>query len=345
MSTRRATRDDVARLAGTSTAVVSYVLNDGPRNVSTERRKRVLAAVAQLGYHPNAMARSLAATQTKTLGMIVPNISNAYFAELALAVEEAATARGLLLFLGNSNEDVVREKAYVSSFIEQRVDGIVMIGVALSPAFETAMEAGIPVVIVDRDIRSTRAATVSIDHRAAARAATEHLLEHGHVRIGCLAGPEDQPVAQERFAGWFEALASAGVDATEQLVVRSKFAIDAAEEAVAALGARVVPARSTAVVASSDEQARGLLLAMVATAVRLPEDVAIVSIDGTREGLYTVPSLTSVQQPFAALADAALDALEADNGGGEHSTVPFGFKTGASCGCLPGRSSSSYGRN
>jgi LacI family transcriptional regulator len=335
----------VARLAKTSTAVVSYVLNDGPRNVSAERRKRVLDAVAQLGYHPNAMARSLAATQTRTLGMIVPNISNAYFAELALAVEEEATARGLLLFLGNSNEDIHREEAYVSSFIEQRVDGIVMIGVALSSAFETAMDAGIPVVIVDRDIRSTRAATVSIDHRAAARAATEHLLEHGHSRIGCVAGPEGQPVAQERFAGWREALESRGIDPAVQLVIRSEFAIDAAEEAVAALGARVVPARATAMVASSDEQARGLLLALVAAAVRLPEDVAIVSIDGTREGLYTVPSLTSVQQPFAALANAALEALVEGDAGEGHSTVPFGFKTGASCGCLPARSSSSYGRN
>jgi LacI family transcriptional regulator len=344
MSGRRATRDDVARLAGTSTAVVSYVLNDGPRNVSPERRARVLDAMERLDYHPNAMARSLAATQTRTLGMIVPNISNAYFSELALAVEEAATARGLLLFLGNSNEQVAREEDYVSSFLEQRVGGIVMVGVALSSAYERAIEAGIPVVIVDRDIRATQAATVSIDHRAAARAATEHLLGHGHTRIGCFSGPADQPVAQERFLGWRDAMTAAGLVPHDQLVIRSEFAISDAEEAVARVGARVVPARSTAMFASSDEQARGLMLAIAATGARLPEDVALVSIDGTREGLYTMPSLTSVQQPFIGLASAALGALlDADNDVG-HTTVPFGFRTGASCGCLPGRSSSSYGR-
>ncbi|SDY48426.1 LacI family DNA-binding transcriptional regulator [Herbiconiux ginsengi] len=345
MSGRRATRDDVARLAGTSTAVVSYVLNDGPRNVSAERRARVLDAVARLEYHPNAMARSLAATHTKTLGMIVPNISNAYFSELALAVEEAATTRGLLLFLGNSNEDVGREEAYVSSFLEQRVDGIVMIGVALSAAYEKATKAGIPVVIVDRNIPASKASTVSIDHRAASRAATEHLLGHGHTRIGCLAGPSDQPVAQDRFLGWQDALVSAGIEPSEQLVVRSEFSIGSAEEAIAAVGARVVPARSTAMIACSDEQARGLLLAIAAAGVRLPEDTALVSIDGTREGLYTMPSLTSVQQPFAGLATAALETLLDDDGGTGHTSVPFGFRTGASCGCLPGRSSSSYGRN
>lgn len=342
MTRQRATRDDVARLAGTSTAVVSYVLNDGPRNVSAERRARVLDAVAALDYHPNAMARSLAATRTRTLGMILPNISNSYFSELALAVEEVATARGLMLFLGNSNERVGREEAYVTSFLEQRVDGIVMIGVALSAAHERAVEAGVPVVIVDRDIESSHAATVSIDHRAAARAATEHLLEHGHVRIGCLVGPELQPVAQERFMGWRDALLGAGIEPRDQLVIRSEYSIPSAEEAVGALGSRLVPARASAMFTSSDEQARGLLLALAAAGIRMPDDVALVSIDGTKEGLYTMPSLTSVQQPFAGLAAAALDALLQDDVG--HTTVPFGFRTGASCGCLPGRASSSYGR-
>src|SRR5690606_8739305 len=135
---------------------------------SDERRARVLAAMEALDYHPNAIARSLAATETKTIGMIVPNISNAYFAELALAVEEAALVRDRLLFLGNSNELAEREAAYISSFLERRVDGIVIIGVALSSSISRAASSGVPVVVVDRELEGSTSATVSIDHRGAA---------------------------------------------------------------------------------------------------------------------------------------------------------------------------------
>ncbi|MFC4946342.1 LacI family DNA-binding transcriptional regulator [Pseudonocardia sp. GCM10023141] len=150
MSDRRPTRDDVARLAETSTAVVGYVINGGPRNVSPERRERVLAAMAALDYRPNAIARSLAATESRTIGMIVPDVSNAYFAELALAVEAAALPRDRLLFLGNSAGQQERETAYVRTFLERRVDGIVAIGAVGESTLAGAHAAGTRVVIVDR---------------------------------------------------------------------------------------------------------------------------------------------------------------------------------------------------
>lgn len=329
---RRTTRDDVARLAKTSTAVVSYVINDGPRNVSDERRARVLAAMEALDYHPNAIARSLAATETKTIGMIVPNISNAYFAELALAVEEAALVRDRLLFLGNSNELAEREAAYISSFLERRVDGIVIIGVALSSSISRAASSGVPVVVVDRELEGSTSATVSIDHRGAAFVATTHLLEHGHRSIACLTGPKDQLVAEDRRRGWADALVAAGLDPREQAQLRTPFSIEGGSAAFQDLAA--IAERPSAIFVASDDQARGLIAAASRNSVSVPADLAVVSIDGVREGEFSTPALTTVRQPYSRLAEIAIDrVLAAPGSTGGHVVVDGELVVRQSCGC------------
>lgn len=328
MSARRTTRDDVARLAKTSTAVVSYVVNDGPRNVSPELRARVVAAMDSLGYYPNAIARSLAATESRTLGMIVPNINNSYFAELALAVEEAALGRDRLLFLGNSNETEEREQEYIRTFIEQRVDGIIIIGVALQSSIERAALSGVPVVVVDRALAQSDARTVSIDHREAAFSATQHLLEHGHREIACLTGPENQLVAEDRRQGWADALRAAGIDPDAQLVLRSPFSLEGG--AAAFDGLDLVP---RAIFAASDEQARGVIASAARRSISVPSDLALVSVDGTREGEFSNPALTTVRQPYSALADAAVAAVLGITGPDTHVVVPTELCIRQSCGC------------
>jgi LacI family transcriptional regulator len=327
------TRDDVAALAQTSSAVVSYVINNGPRNVSPERRERVLNAMAALNYYPNAHARSLAATETRTLGMIVPNISNAYFAEFALAVEDAAIARDRLMFLGNSNEDAQREQEYISSFLEQHVDGIIFIGVALRSSIGRIIQSGMSVVVVDRAIEGSDSTTISIDHRQAARDATRHLVEHGHRLIACLTGPADQAVAEDRRQGWADALTGAGIDPGRQILLRSPFSIRggiSAFEQITASGCE----HPTAIFTASDEQARGVIVAAARRGVVIPRDLAIVSVDGTRESEFSNPALTTVQQPYRRLAAAAVESVLAPEG-----TMPRHIEMEAtlvvrqSCGC------------
>ncbi|MGP3534110.1 LacI family DNA-binding transcriptional regulator [Microbacterium sp. RD1] len=330
---RRATRDDVARLAGTSTAVVSYVINDGPRNVSDEKRSKVLAAMEQLQYYPNALARSLAATSTRTIGMIVPNISNAYFSELALEVEEVARRSGRIVFLGNSNESAALETTYVDAFIEQRVGGILLVGVAQSTALARAAGAGIPVVVVDRALSADADApgwsTVSIDHRAAAQTAVVHLLEHGHREIGCLNGPADQAVAQDRRRGWEDALRQAGIDPSAQMQLSQPFSLEGGRAAAAAVAD--ASHRPTALFVASDEQARGFISHAGERGIRVPDDLSIVSVDGTREGAYANPPLTTVQQPYRHLAEAALSSLRLTDA---HNTfIETRLVTRRSCGC------------
>ena len=328
MTGRRTTRDDVARLAKTSTAVVSYVVNDGPRNVSPELRARVIAAMDSLGYYPNAIARSLAATESRTLGMIVPNINNSYFAELALAVEEAALGRDRLLFLGNSNETEEREQAYIRTFIEQCVDGIIIIGVALQSSIERATLSGVPVVVVDRAIAASEARTVSIDHRAAAFRATTHLIEHGHREVACLTGPENQLVAEDRRQGWADALLAAGLDPASQRVLRSPYSL---EGGAAALDAE--PSLPRALFVASDEQARGVIAAASRRSVSVPGDLALVSVDGTREGEFSNPALTTERQPYSALAEAAVTSVLGISGPDAHVVVDTELCIRQSCGC------------
>jgi len=332
-SARRATRDDVARLAKTSTAVVSYVINNGPRHVSDERRQRVLTAMAALNYYPNALAQNLGASQTSTFGMIVPNISNAYFSELALAVEDESIGHGRLLFLGNSNEDSDREAAYLDSFIRQRVDGIVVIGVAQTVTIERAHRAGIAVVVVDRDLAQEDAVTVSIDHHDAARTATRHLVEHGHRVIACVTGPEDQVVASERLRGWADALLEAGIDPAEQAVARTPFSLAGGREAFALVHDRLGKDGATAMFVGSDDQARGVLAAAHDAGLSVPGTVALVSVDGTREGAQGSPSLTAIQQPYREIAHTAVAALLNPEGLAGHVYVEFFLRIGNSCGC------------
>ena len=333
MTRRSVTRDDVAALAKTSSAVVSYVVNNGPRQVSAERRDRVLKAMSTLNYYPNAHARSLAATETRTLGMIVPNISNAYFAEFALAVEDAAVARDRLVFLGNSNESPEREEAYISSFLEQHVDGIIFIGVALKASIGRIIQSGMSVVVVDRAIEGSETTSISIDHRAAAFTATTHLLEHGHRAIACLTGPVDQAVAEDRRHGWADALRGAGLDPDQQVQLRSPYSIPDGIEAFNRLASAegIAP---TAMFIASDEQARGVIAAAARRSVVVPDDLAIVSVDGTRESQFSNPALTTVRQPYIRLAEAAVENVLLPAGSPPtHVLMGADLVVRQSCGC------------
>jgi LacI family transcriptional regulator len=303
------TRNDVARLAGTSPAVVSYVLNDGPRPVSAATRERVLAAVAELGYRPNRVARALRAKRTRALGLIAPDASNPFFAALARAIEDAAYADGYTLLVGNSADDPEREATYVRTFADHQVDGMAWVHASHSTeSIELLRSAGTPVVLVDRALSGTEADSIVVDNESGARVGTRHLIEHGHARIGCLAGPPELAVAVERHRGWEAALHEAGLEAEVQFTVRSEFDRAGGYHA-AALLLQSQRRRPTAIFASTDAQAIGALRAAAEAGLRIPDDLAIVSFDGTPEAAFTLPGLTTVEQPVAELGRRAVHLL------------------------------------
>ncbi len=325
-------RNDVARHAGVSTAVVSYVMNGGPRAVSPETRARVEAAVQELGYRPNALARALKLQRTGVLGIVVPDSSNPYFAELARAVEEAAYEKGMTLLLGNSAEDNAREMTYVSTFLNARVDGMLMISSSNSPEIVRLLEeSALPVVYVDRAPAGDQHSAIEVDNRSGGREAVAHLLEHGHRRLAMVSGPS--PQAEQRRLGALEAI-TARPDAELTIVDDVPFTRRAGHAAALKLLARAD--RPTAIFSVTDRQAIGVLRAAADLGLRVPDDVAVVSFDGIPEAAYTTPGLSTIGQPFAQIAGESVSLLLAllDSAKPPRRTVlPVSLIRRGSCGC------------
>ncbi|TDE15106.1 LacI family DNA-binding transcriptional regulator [Jiangella asiatica] len=331
------TRRDVARLAGTSPAVVSYVLNDGPRGVAPATRERVLHAVDQLGYRPNRIASSLRTNRTMTLGLVVPDNTNPYFAELARAIEDVAFAEGYTLLLGNATDRAERENAYIQAFLDRRVDGILLIPShdSVAAAAELA-RTGTPWVLMDRllDLDGVPAVVLS-DNRQGGRLATEHLIGHGRRRIACISGPRDVRNTSERVMGWRDALAATPLDPDAAPLREVPFDRFAGYRA-----ARDILTRHDeidAIFVASDEQALGVMRALGELGRTCPRDIALVSFDGVAASLLTTPTLSTIRQPVAALARHAVARIltqrEEEPAPVETIVLPVELVARGSCGC------------
>jgi LacI family transcriptional regulator len=332
---RRVTRDDVARRAGTSAAVVSYVVNNGPRGVAAATRQRVEDAMAELGYRPNLIARALAANQTNTIGLIVPDISNAWFSLLAHRVEESACARGLVLLLGSSRHSAEREVQQLRTLSNLRVDGAIL---AQSPLVDPdlgGLRLDVPLVYMNRSAPADSPhPSVLVDDVGGARLAVRHLLGHGHTEIACLTGPADAGPLADRAAGWRQELRSAGLDPSDDLLLRSGFGhLDAYDFALRWIGQTH---RAAALFCASDELAVGVLRAAAQVGARIPDDLAVVGFDDIIEARTSHPGLTTVHQPVDELATTAVDTLIKLRDTGEPQsdrTLAVELVIRGSCGC------------
>lgn len=341
-------RADVARLAGTSPAVVSYVLNGGPRKVAPGTRDRVLAAVEQLGYRPNGIARSLRMNRTMSLGLVIPDNANPFFAELARAVEDAAFAHGYTLLIGNAAEDEARQASYVRTFLERQVDGLFLVP-AHGPltCLPELQRARTPWVVLDRHVPGVAdLPEVRVDNRAGAREATAHLLGHRRERIACIAGPADVTSATDRVAGWRDALAAAGRgpamvpaaggSARREALWQVPFGQRAGYRAARRM---LAEADLDAVFVASDEQALGVMRALTELGRRCPDDVALVSFDGIPAAAYATPALSTMAQPFGELGRVGMARLierieQPDAPAGPAvSVLPVTLRARGSCGC------------
>lgn len=329
-----ATARDVAELAGTSTAVVSYVFNDGPRNVAPDTREKVLRAAAKLNYHPNALARALSFGRTKSIGLIVPDIANRFFGELARALEESAAAKGNLLLIGDSGLNSDRERSHVAAFVQRRVDSVVLVSLADDPDVAPFAEAGIPVVALHPLAAREGVSTISIDYRAASYAATDHLIQHGYQSIAMFNGPSDSAGSRQHREG-FELAVASRLDVTSVIYNTQ---ISRAHAAQVALEVLVAPARRPrAVYCSTDEQAYGVLFACHRLGLNVPGEVAVTGFDGTEHSAYSYPPLTTIRQPISAIADRVVDLLTGDSSVFPvYEIAPFELIVRESCGLHAG---------
>lgn len=326
-------RSDVARAAGVSPALVSYVLNNGPRPVSADARRRIEQAIADLGYRPNKIAQALRGTRTHSIAMLMPDHLNPHFAELAQAMEDAALRSGCVLIIGTAANDVEREENYLRSFLDRQVDGVVLISAAPRPHVDELDRAGIPLVLLDRAAPDTAHSSVVTDNHAAATMGVDHLLQHGRTCLRFLSGPAELEPVRVRDQGWRDATG----DHHDERIWRTPFsrtdAYEAVREALATTGVDF-----DGLFTASDAQAIGALRALREAGVKVPEDVAVVALDGSEAGLFTNPTLTAVVQDVHELATNAVEILIAHadaNPAPVHLTLQPSLRRMQSCGCRP----------
>jgi LacI family transcriptional regulator len=293
-----ATVKEVAARAEVSVGTVSNVLS-GAARVSRARRERVLAAIRELGYQPNHIARSLKLRQTMTLGMIVSDITNPFFSQLVRGAEEAALEANYLLLTFNTDDRVDREKQVLAVLRARRVDGILLV-VAPAPNSDYAhvnetIEMRTPVVCLDRVPPGIKVDSVTVDNVAAARRCVQHLLERGHRRIGIITGSPLLETARQRLQGYRKALAEAGIPFDAGLVRQGDFRARSGYQ----LGRELLAStrRPTAVFVSNGLMAIGVLKAVEELGLQCPRDVAIATFDDMPWAEGFRPHLTTVAQP------------------------------------------------
>jgi len=304
---------DVASLAGVSIKTVSRVLNNEP-HVQESVQKRVRAAVDELGYIPSRSARSLRGNKSYTISLVCHIGGNVYINAIqfgaVLACQELGYGLQVLLpppLIGRPLAEIIAtlEKLYVP----QRPDGILLVSpLANDPTINAAIDAlGIPVARIGPINIEVNGVVVQIDDHKATKEATEHLIELGHKRIGFVRGSEDQAPTHERFNGYCEALRDANITIMPELIQSGQFVFESGLEAGEKLLSLATP--PTAIFASNDDMAAGIVMAAIKRGLQLPKDLSIVGFDNSEISMRLLPRITTVRQPLRELGEVAISSL------------------------------------
>lgn len=303
----QATIRDVARLAGVAPATVSRALNNSGY-VNEQTRSRVRAAIVELGYVPNRLASSLRFKETRTLGLILSDVTNPFWTTVARGVEDAASDRGFTVILCNTDESEAEQERYITVLLQKQVDGVLLVPVRSDPRpVGWIQRQGVPVVVLDRQVPGVEVDVVRCDSQGGAYRLVRLLLALGHRSIAALGGPEGVSTADDRVAGYRQALAEVGLGPEAELVYRGEFTHAGGYEM--AQRALTANPRPTALFASNNFIAIGALKALRDAGLRVPEQMAVVAFDDLPEALLIEPFLTATAQPAYEMGRRATDLL------------------------------------
>ena len=323
---KQATIRDVARLAGVSLATVSRVLSDGDYPVSAELKQRVRDAVAQLGYVPNTVARSLRQDVSRDIGLVIPNISNPFYLQTMLGINDALNKKDYSLILCNTMRNAQQERVYLRQLFERKVRGIILSSVdENADIVEEYGKKGMKFVLLDQKITGMESTGINFDSRAGARMATEHLISLGHSRIAFATMPMTRWTRTEMHMGYRDALVLAGLGYDSRLVYErmpeklapyADFELEAGKMIAESFLADGCPA--TAIVCINDMLAIGLIKTLQSKGIQVPEDVSVFGFDDIPFASTFEPSLSTVHYPAIETGRLAammlMDTLESGSG-------------------------------
>lgn len=298
---------DVAREANVSMATVSRVVNGNP-NVKPATRKKVLDVIDRLGYRPNAVARGLASKKTTTVGVIIPDISSIFFAELARGIEDIATMYKYNIILSNSDENQEKEFHLLNTMLGKQVDGIVFMGSNITKEHvEEFQKSPVPIVLAGSVEDTGQVPSVNIDYEAAAFDAVTAFAEKGHRRIAFVSGNLSEPINEKKLAGYKRGLKSANLPFDESYVVDGDYTYDSGIESFDKL--LEASEKPTAIIVGADEMALGIVHAAQDKGNHVPDDFEVISFDNTRLTLMVRPQITTIVQPLYDIGAVAMRLL------------------------------------
>jgi len=299
----------IAKLAGVSTATVSRVLN-GSDKVKDQTAEKVLKVADELNYRMDHVARRMKVKQSDSLviGLIITDIDNSFFANVAKGVEDVAYKNKHVLMICNTNEDPGKEKFFLNSMLSEKVSGIIMVPTSGNETFLKSINLeGFPMVMVDRKVKSMNVDTVSINNEAGGFQATEQLIKNGHRRIGIICGIKGLTNTEERFNGYKKALDESAIPFDEELVVFGNYVERGGREAVKKLIALDEP--PTAVFSTNNLMTLGCLKELYDRKIRIPDEMALVGFDDSAWAEAMIPPLTTIKQPGYELGVNAAELL------------------------------------
>ncbi len=308
----RATIKDVAKRSGFSIATVSLVLNNRPVSISDTTREKIKACAEELNYRPNRLAYGMSKNNSNTIGLILPNNQNTYFSELSKTIHEATSKAGFNILVSYSDNTPDKDIELIHLMVNCGVDAAVLISANISTdhisLYENAInKCPIPIIQVDRKFSNTKSPSVMVDNVLGGYLATKHLLDYGHLRIGCIAGPGNYPGCRSRLKGYRQALSEYNIEYDERLIHFGKYDIETGRSTLSSLLGQNV----SAIFALSDMIAYGVYKEACLYNIKIPDDISVVGYDDVFFSDLENPPLTTVAQPVRFIALSVINKITA----------------------------------
>lgn len=302
----RMTIKEIAELAGVSTATVSKILNDKDQDISEATRKRVLDIVERVGYIPNGIAKSLRMKNTKTIGIIMPDVMNLFFSELARGVEDAAEKKGYSVILCNSDNKESKEEKYIQILQEKMVDGIILTA-SENSVKRSLSRRKIPMVLLDRDISTDeKVGRITVDNEEGTYNATKLLIEKGCKNIGFISSNKNTKSSAQRLKGYENAILGNKINLDKNKIFLQNYTIETGYKGTVSL---LEKTNIDGICCGNDLIAIGVIKALKERGIKVPEDVKVIGFDDISISKYMDPPLTTIRQPIYQMGEEAVKML------------------------------------